>query len=90
MVPAPPGAVVVPAPFPTRNVLASIGVTVLFVVQSMMGRFSASILGLGFGSSFGLFWSAWKVAQFERDDGRRILREVGPWLGGGSSLYAGP
>ncbi|MDQ6838522.1 MAG: hypothetical protein M3137_09395 [Actinomycetota bacterium] len=90
MVPPPPGAVVVPAPFPTLNVLATIGVTVLLVASSVMGRFSASILGIGFGSSFGLFWSAWKVAQFERDDGRRILREVGSWLDGASALYAGP
>ncbi len=67
-----------------------VGVTVFIVALSVVGNFSASVLGVGLGSSFGSLWGARKIAEFERDDGRRVVRKVGPPGGGDFILYASP
>ena len=88
--PPPLGGVKVPAQFPTRSIMIRVGVTVFIVALSVVGNFSASVLGVGLGSSFGSLWGARKIAEFERDDGRRVVRKVGPPGGGDFILYASP
>jgi hypothetical protein len=72
--PVPSGAVVVPARFPTARLLGSVVTTVAMVALSAHGVVSPALLGAGVGAEVGLLWSARKIAEFERDDGRRVLR----------------
>ena len=88
--PPPPQAVLVPERLaaPRRVVFAL--VTMAVVVAVVAGLLNPSILGIGFGGAIGLLWSARKVGQFERDDGRRVFRRVGRRSSGEPYLFAGP
>lgn len=92
VVPLPPGAIILPAQFPTGSVAASVGITAVIVASSAVGDFAGSVLGAGFGTSLASLWAAHKITQFERDDhdGRRILWKLGPRRSGEPALYAGP
>jgi hypothetical protein len=90
VVPPPPGAIIGPARFPTSSVLTIVGIAGAIVLASVVGTVGASVLGFGFGSSVPILWAARKVTQFERRDGRRILRTVGTRFRGEPGLYAGP
>lgn len=88
---APPvGGVIVPARFPARSIMIRVGLTVFIVALSVVGNLSASVLGVGLGSSFASLWGARKIAEFERDDGRRVVRKVGRVGSGDVILYASP
>ncbi|HEV2125718.1 MAG TPA: hypothetical protein VGW38_23435 [Chloroflexota bacterium] len=79
-----------PAQFPTRSIMIRVGLTVFIVALSVVGNLSPSVLGVGLGSSFGSLWGARKIAEFERDDGRRVVRKVGRVGSGDVILYASP
>lgn len=92
VVPLPPGAIILPARFPTRHVAASVGITAVIVASSVARNFGGSVLGVGFGTSLATLWAARKITEFERDDhnGRRILWKLGPRRRAEPGLYAGP
>lgn len=89
-IPPPPGAVVLPARFPSAADVATAGMAVLIAGLSVFGVISAAILGFGFGSSFATLWAASKIAEFERESQQRVLRRVGPRFGGEQGLWAAP
>jgi len=80
VVPLPPGAIILPALFPTGHVAASVGITAVILASSVARNFGGSVLGVGFGTSLATLWAAHKITQFEGDDhdGRRILWKLGP------------
>lgn len=74
--PVPGDAVVVPARFLTARLVGSVLGTGSTVALAVLGVVSPAVLGAGVGAEVGLLWSARKISQFERDDGRRVLRAV--------------
>jgi hypothetical protein len=74
--PVPCNAVVVPGRFLSSRLVGSVLGTGSALTLVMLGVVSPAVLGAGVGAEVGLLWSARKIAQFERDDGRRVLRAV--------------
>jgi hypothetical protein len=74
--PVPPGAVVLPGRFVSTRLVGSIVGTATTLTLAVLGIVSPAVLGAGIGAEVGLLWSARKISQFERDDGRRVLRAV--------------
>lgn len=89
VVPIPHGAIVIPARFPTARLLASVLTTGTLLALSFHGFVSPAVLGAGVGAEVGLLWSARKISEFERDDGRRVLRSTRRRRGQ-PALYAAP
>jgi len=74
--PVPPLALVVPGRFGNARLVGSLLATATTLTLAVLGLVSPAVLGAGVGAEVGLLWSAWKIREFERDDGRRILRAV--------------
>jgi len=72
--PVPDRAVVVPARFASARLVASVVATATTLTLALAGLVSPAVLGAGVGAEVGLLWSARKISQFERQDGRRVLR----------------
>ena len=72
--PVPDRAVVVPARFASARLVGSVLATGTTLALAMAGLVSPAVLGAGVGAEVGLLWSARKISQFEREDGRRVLR----------------
>ena len=87
--PVPERAVVVPPRFTTARLVGSVLATATTLGLSAAGVVSPAVLGAGVGAEVGLLWSAMKIAEFERTDGRRILRATRR-RPGEPALYAAP
>jgi hypothetical protein len=85
--PLPHRAVVVPGRFPGGRLAGSMFATATTLVLAGLGIVSPAVLGAGVGAEVGLLWSARKIGEFEREDGRRILRATRRRLGE-PALYA--
>jgi hypothetical protein len=85
--PLPSGAVVVPERVATRRQVTSVLLGMVIVALAVTRVLTPAVLGIGFGGALGLLSGARKVKQFERDDGRQVLRKAG-WRAG--DLYAAP
>ena len=72
--PIPHGAVVVPGTVLSARLIGSVLATTTTMTLALLGLVSPAVLGAGVGAEVGLLWSAWKVGEFEREDGRRVLR----------------
>lgn len=72
--PIPHRAVVVPGRLLSARLVGSVVATTTTLALAYLGLLSPAVLGAGVGAEAGLLWSAWKISEFERDDGRRILR----------------
>lgn len=72
--PVPHGAVLVPGRYLTARLIGSVVATGTTLVLASTGVVSPAVLGAGVGAEVGLLWSAKKISEFERDDGRRVLR----------------
>jgi pimeloyl-ACP methyl ester carboxylesterase len=72
--PVPVGAVVIPARFLSARLLGSVLATVAVLALSIHGVVSPGVLGAGVGAEVGLLWSARKIGEFERRDGRQVVR----------------
>lgn len=86
--PVPPDAVVIPGRVVSARLVGSVVATAVTVTLVVLGVVSPAVLGAGVGAEVGLLWSARKISQFERDDGRRVLRAVRRRRGQ-PALYAG-
>lgn len=89
VVPIPHRAVVVASGFPTARLVGSVLATVTTLGLSIAGVVSPAVLGAGVGAEVGLLWSAWKIREFERADGRQVLRATHRRRGE-PALYAAP
>jgi hypothetical protein len=74
--PVPAGAVVVPGRVVSARLVGSILAAAITVALAVIGLVSPAVLGAGVGAEVGLLWRARKISQFEREDGRRVLRAV--------------
>jgi len=72
--PIPVGAVVIPSRFLSARLLGSVLATAAVLALSIRGVVSPGVLGAGVGAEVGLLWSARKIGEFERRDGRRVVR----------------
>jgi len=88
-VPPPVDAVIVAERFNTPRQAVSIVLSVGIVALAVTRLVSPALLGVGFGSAIGYLWGARKIRQFERDDGRQVLRRTGQRTKGEPYLYAG-
>ncbi len=87
--PIPDRAVLVPPRLATARLVGSVLATATTLGLSLAGVVSPAVLGSGVGAEVGLLWSAMKIADFERTDGRRILRATRRRRGE-PALYAAP
>lgn len=72
--PIPAGAVVIAPRVLSARLLGSVLATAAVLVLSIHGVVSPGVLGAGVGAEVGLLWSARKIGEFERRDGRRVVR----------------
>ncbi|MDQ6946707.1 MAG: hypothetical protein M3256_10670 [Actinomycetota bacterium] len=79
--PPPQEARIVSDAFPLRDVLWTLGWTSLLIVASLAHVLSPAFFGVGTGAGLAKLWSVRKIGEFERADGRRVLRRQrrSPW-----------